>query len=98
MKFIWRRDGSIHMTLGGKVDDRPRMEPVQQLCHKLTVTDITLYKNVARVFGQWLQILQVASVGQFVQVDNGIFAGLKPGVYEIGPDKSGPSGNQNRRR
>ena len=83
------------MTLRGKVDNRTRMKLIQQLCNQLPVADITLYKDVAWVFRQWFQILKVASVCQFVQIDDNAFACLQPGVNKVGPDESGPSGNDN---
>ena len=96
-KIIRRRDGSIHMAFRGKVDNRPRMILFEKLCNKLPVADIAFDKYMARVFSQRFQILKVTGVGQFVQVDDNTFACLQPGVNEVGPDESGPSGNYNGR-
>jgi hypothetical protein len=50
---------------------------------------------MAGIFRQLLQILKVAGIGQFVQVDDGAGACGQPVVNKVGADESGASGYDN---
>ena len=61
-------DRAIHVRLGGKMHDRLRAMLVQQFSHQGSIADIAANKSgfVRRHHGDRVQ---VAGVGQFVQVD-----------------------------
>jgi hypothetical protein len=79
-------DGAVHMALGGKVDDRARPVLGQQTRHQRRITDVALHEHMARVALQTRQGFQVASVGEFVEVDDGLIRGLEPVQYKVAAD------------
>lgn len=91
-------DRAVDMRLGGEVEHCTRAVLGQQTLHKRAVTDITVHENMLRVALQADQALQVAGVGQLVQVDDG-FAGLAyPIQHEIRANEAGGAGYQDCHR
>jgi hypothetical protein len=70
-EIIRRRNGSIHMALGGKVDDRPRMKLDPAALQPAAGRRYRPLQRCGSGFSPTgVQILGVAGVGQFVQVDD----------------------------
>ncbi len=82
------------MALGGKMHHRPGLMFAEEAPHQLAVGDVTPDKKVARVISQRRQVLQVAGVGETVQVDDA--GGIKTPrrQHEICPDETGAPGDQ----
>ena len=75
-------DGAVHMALSGKVDDIIEIVLCKQALHQLLVADV-------------LQVLQIAGIGQLIQVDQqdlGVL--LEHIVNKVGADKTGAAGDQ----
>jgi hypothetical protein len=63
-------DGAVDVTFGGEIDDRTRLVLGQQFGRKGTVTNVTLDEEVSTIALQACQILQIARVGKFVEVEH----------------------------
>ena len=67
----------------------------QEITHAFTVGDIRLDKDMARIALKARQVFQVASVGQFVEVDHRFTHRGEPVQNKVSTDKPGAPGNQN---
>ena len=88
-------DGTVHMALSGKVDDIIEVVLCKQALHQLLVADVALHEHMAGVALHILQVLQIARVGQLIQVDQqdlGVL--LEHIVDKVGADKTGAAGDQ----
>ena len=89
--------GTVHVRLRGEVDDR--VDASRRLGHGRSVADVGLDEAVARVGFHAPQIVQVARVGQLVQVDD-----LQVGVAcqhppdEGAADEPGPAADEDLHR
>ena len=64
------RDGSIDMTIGGKVHHRIDVILFHDPFHQLTIADISVNKTVPVFIRQPLQVIQGPSVCQKVEIDH----------------------------
>ena len=84
------------MGFGGEIDDR--LHPAgDNPVHELAVPDVPQDEFVIFRRREVGQVFEVAGVGQLVQVDDLILAPVfraKQATDEIGPDKSGPAGDE----
>ena len=60
------------MRLGRKVDHRARLVLGQQAGDQGGVADIALHEDVARIALDAVQVVQIARVGELVEVDHGL--------------------------
>src|SRR5687768_2354046 len=81
-------NGAVNMALSGKIDDRTRPIAAKQVSYKSRVTDITLYENVALIFGHCVEVLQVTRVGKYIEVHNRFIRVPQPIQYEICTDEA----------
>ena len=58
------------MAFGRKIHHRAGLVGSQQAGQQRTVAKVALYEHMAGVPGQGGEVLQIAGVGQFVEVDN----------------------------
>ncbi|MNI51404.1 hypothetical protein D3C73_1061320 [compost metagenome] len=63
-------DGTIDMAFGGEVHHRIGLVFGQQAGHQRVVTDVAVHEHVVRIALQGGQGLQIARVGQRIQVDH----------------------------
>jgi len=63
-------DGAVDVGLGGQVHDGIRLEAAQRLAYRSLITDVGLQEAIARVVLDLAQRLQVAGVGQLVEVEH----------------------------
>ncbi|MNZ11442.1 hypothetical protein D3C78_283060 [compost metagenome] len=91
-------NGAVDVRLGGEVEHCTRAVLGQQALYQRAVTDITVHKNMLRVALQAGQALQVAGVGQLVQVDDGFAALAYPIQHEIRTNEAGAAGYQDCHR
>ena len=86
---------AIDVAFGGKVDDGAGAVLGQQAVDQLAVADVALHKDVARVALERGEVLQVARVGEGIQIDHRLVAHAKPVEYEVCTDKAGAAGYEN---
>ncbi len=83
------------MALGGKVDNIIEIILLEQAFHQLLVADIALHEHMTGVALHVLQVLQVACVGQLIQVDQqDLRVFLEHIMHKVGADKTGAAGDQ----
>lgn len=88
-------DGAVHMGLRRKVDDEIRVILPDERGHKLLVADIAVDKDVPLVVLDVLQVLQIAGIGQGIQVDDANVRILFQHIVDKGgSDKPGAAGNE----
>lgn len=95
-EILWPPDGAVHVTLGRKVYDGARLAAIEQTAQQPVVRDIALHKLVPPVIRNGCQIVNVSSVREFVQVDDRRRFPLHPPQNEVGSDKTGSAGDENR--
>ena len=83
------------MGLGRKVDDRTRAVLRQQAIQQRAVADVALHKDVARIAAQAVEVVQVARVGQLVEVHDRFALAGKPVEHEIGTNEAGATSDEN---
>ena len=94
-EFAGAMDGAIDVRLGGKMDDGARLPLGQQTVEQAPVADVAAHEGMADIAVERGQVLEVARVGQLVEIDDR-FAGLgEPVQHEIGADEPGAAGYQN---
>ncbi|MNV64884.1 hypothetical protein D3C71_1575460 [compost metagenome] len=81
-------NGAINVRLGGEVQDCARLMLFQQAGHQGAVTDITTHKYVPLVTGQAAEVIQVACIGQLVQIDHSLIRLSQPVQYEVRTDET----------
>src|SRR6185369_2303628 len=90
-------NGTVHMGFGRKVNDGIHFFLCKESCHQRCIADIAPYKPVTRNAVHPFQILKISRIGKQVEVDypaSGI--PRHEAVDEIGPDKTGATGNEYR--
>ena len=86
-------DGAVHMALRRKVHDNIRLLFLKQIKDKLPVCDVAPDKLIIRLSLQRRHRLQVARVGQKIQIDELILRiFIHHIVHEVAADKSGAAG------
>lgn len=83
------------MGLGGQVHDRLGLEALEQRADGGLVDDIGLDELVAGVGGDTRQRLQVACVGQLVEVEHLVFGVADQVANQRRSNKAGTAGNEN---
>jgi hypothetical protein len=81
------------MALGGKMHDRLRSVPAQQFRYERTVPDIPVREHMPRIIRYALQILDIAGIGQLIEIDDRVIGLGKPFQYEVRSDEPGPAGH-----
>jgi len=88
-------DGAIHMGLGGEIQHGTRLFFSQQRIDRCAIADIGLHEAVIRIAGDRFERLQIACIGQFVDVDDLLVRLPQPIQYEVAADKAGTAGHDN---
>jgi hypothetical protein len=89
-------NGAVHMALGGKIHHGSGLVLCQQAGDQCRIAKITLHKHMATILAKGSQVLQVARVGEFVQVDDGLVGLSQPIEHKVAANKAGAAGHQNR--
>ena len=87
-------DGAVHMRLGRKVDDGAWPVLGQQARDQRTVANVAMHKHMARIALQAGQVVQVAGVGELVEVEHGLVRAAEPVEHEVGAYEAGAAGDQ----
>ncbi len=83
------------MAFGSEMHDRARPMACKEAVDERPIADVTAHENVVGLAVKAAQVLEVAGIGQGVQVDHGSAAVGQPIQHEIAANKSGAAGNQN---
>ena len=68
----------------------------QQLGDQCGIADVTVGEDVAGVAFQAGQVLEIAGVGQFIEINDRLVTARQPVEHKIGADESRPAGDQNQ--
>ena len=90
-------DGAVDMGFGGKIDDGARPVLGQQPGDQVESPMSPWTKHVARIAVQRCQVLQIAGVGELVEVDDRLVGLRQPVEDEIAADEAGAAGDQNHK-
>ena len=70
-KIFGTENQMVHVAFCGKMNDHPRLVLLEQLAQKLAVEDVSLHENVPRIVFQAGKIVEIAGVGELVQIHDG---------------------------
>ena len=84
------------MRFGREVDDGTGLVLCQQAFEQGGVANVALHEDVAGVALHAIEVVQVASVGELVEVDHGLVAVGNPVEHEVGANEAGAASYQNR--
>lgn len=87
-------DRAIHMRFRGKVHNGTGFVLGQQAIEQRAVADVALHEDVVRVALERREGLEVARIGQLVEVHDGLVALRDPVEHEIGANEACAAGNQ----
>jgi len=88
-------NGAVYVAFGGEVDERARAVLRQQGGDGGGVAHVGVHEGVARVVAHAVQVVQIAGVGEFVDVEHRLVARGEPVQHEVGTNESGTAGNEN---
>ena len=89
-------DGTVHVTLGGQMDDAVDLLVLHQLIEGVEVTDVHPDELVIRFVLNVLQIGQIAGIGELVEIDDIILGILvHKEANNMASDESGAAGDNN---
>ena len=88
-------NGPVHVALSREVYDIVKVILLEQGRYQFLVADVALDEDVARVALHAFEVLQVARVGQLVQVDQeNVVVLFQHVVDEVGANEAGAAGDQ----
>ena len=85
------------MRFGREVDDGTGLVLCQQAFEQGGVANVALHEYVAGVALHAGQVVQIACVGEFVEVDHGLVGVGNPVEHEVGANEAGAASYQNHR-
>ncbi len=88
-------DGAVHMAFGREVQHCAGPVLGQQGIDQGAVAQVALHEVVAGIALQAGQVLQVAGVGEFVEVDHGLVTLGQPVEHEVATNEAGAAGDDN---
>jgi hypothetical protein len=88
-------DGAIDVGLGRQMHDRLGCEALEHGADARLVGDIGLHELVAGVVGDGGQGLEIAGIGEFVEVEHFVFGVADQVAHDGRPDEAGTACNQN---
>ena len=88
-------DAAVDVRFGGKIDDGAGLVLGEQFGDEVEVADVALDEDVARITLQGGEVLEVAGVGQRVEVDDRFIRLRQPVEDEIAADEAGAAGDEN---
>ena len=88
-------DGTVDVAFGSKVQHGAGPVLGQQAIDQRAVAQIPLHKHVPRIALKAGEVFQVAGVGEFVEVDNGLVRLGQPVEHEVAADEAGAAGDEN---
>ena len=71
-KNIWLFYGIIYMRLSRKMNYASYIKLFKNVFNQLSVANIAFYKFIAWMVFNLFEILQIASISEFIQIDNSV--------------------------
>ena len=93
-KFACAVDAAVNMAFGGQVHHGAGLVFGEDALERGAVADIGLLEGVARVAGHGGKRLQVAGVGEFVEINDALVGVLDQVADKGGADKAGTAGDE----
>lgn len=84
------------MAFGGEIDDGARLVRGQQIADQIAVADVAANEDMAVIAVQPLQRIQIAGIGQLVEIDDRLIEVFQPVENKIPTDESSAPRNQYR--
>ena len=94
-EFARTVDRAIHMALGRKVHNRTGLVLRQQARDQRTVADVATHEEVAGIAFERLERLQIAGIGELVEVSHRLAGRRDPVEHEIAADETCTASYQN---
>ncbi|MDF0674978.1 MAG: hypothetical protein P0120_11680 [Nitrospira sp.] len=94
-EFAGTVNGAIDMTLSREIDHRTRTVLGQQSIDERRITDIASHEQMPRIPLEAGKIVQIARIGELVEIDQALLVLRQPVKNEVGTDKPGAAGDQN---
>ena len=88
-------DAAVDVRFGGKIDDGAGLVLGEQFGDEVEIADVALDEDVARIALQSGEVLEVAGVGQRIEVDDRFIRLRQPVEDEIAADEAGAAGDKN---
>ena len=89
-------DAAVNVRFGGKIDDGAGLVLGEELGDEVEVADVALDEDMARVALQGGEVLEVAGVGQRVEIDDRLIGMGQPVEDEVAADEAGSAGDEDR--
>ena len=83
-------DGTVDMRFGSEIDDRARLMFSQQFGDQSAVADVALDEDMATVTLEAGEVLQIAGVSEFVEVDDRFVMQFSQSSTKFAPMKPAP--------
>ena len=88
-------DAAVNVTLRREIHHGVEVVLPEQIAHQRTVADVAAHEDVARLVLQIRQILQIARIGQGIQIhDTQLGVLVQHVVDKIGADEAGAAGHK----
>jgi len=88
-------DGAVDVALSGEVNDSAGSLALEQVAQKIAVDDVALLEAIARVGFNGTQVVEIARVGQLVEIhDARAFSG-NPLENEVRANEARATGDEN---
>ena len=87
-------DRAIHMGLGGKIDDGTGSVLGEQFGNEFGIPYVTAHEGMPWITINGDKVLQIAGVGQLIEINDGILPERDPIENKVGTNESGAAGDE----
>jgi hypothetical protein len=87
-------DAAVHMAFGGKIDDGARLVFGEKASDQGWIAYVALHENMAAITVETLQVLDIACVGELVEVNDWLIRLSDPVQNEVAADKPGTASDK----
>src|ERR1700733_13760481 len=94
-EIIGTMNGAVYVAFGGEMNDRARLFAPQQFEQIFAIDYVSLLETIARIGFDRTQIVEIARVGQLVEIDDARSSRGDPLQNKVGADKAGATGDEN---
>lgn len=94
-EFAWAMNGAIHMAFCCEMNNGSGLVGGKKVLNEIAIRDVTMHKAVQWVVFQRGQGLQIASVGQLVEIQDGLIRLSQPIQNKIAANETSSARDQN---
>ena len=69
-KIVGAVNGAVDMAFGGEMNDGARLFAPKQVAQTIAIDNVALLKAIARIAFDGSQVLEIAGIGQLVEIDD----------------------------